>query len=246
MEARAVVLFRHSRAVTIVALIVLSLLAWGWLLAGAGMDRSDQPMAAMSWDSARFGLTWSMWAVMMVAMMLPSASPVVLLYGHAARRHGRYRSATPFLIGYLAAWGLFSLLATGLQFGLEQSGLADAMTMSVSNRSLTAGMLIATGLYQLAPPKQACLTHCRNPAEFIARHHRASPLTMGLLHGSYCVGCCWALMLLLFAGGVMNLAWVAALTLLVAAEKLLPFGHRVPRITAPLLIIWGAILLARA
>ncbi|MBA3667328.1 MAG: DUF2182 domain-containing protein [Sphingomonas sp.] len=245
MEARAVGLFRHSRTVTIVALIVLALLAWGWLLAGAGMHRSGEPMAAMSWDSAHFGLTWSMWAVMMVAMMLPSASPIVLLYGHAARRQGRSGGAAPFLIGYLTAWGLFSLLATGLQFGLQQSGLVDAMTMGASSRSLTAGLLIAAGFYQLTPPKQACLAHCRNPAEFIARHHRASPLTIGLLHGSWCVGCCWALMLLLFAGGVMNLVWVAALTLLVAAEKLLPFGHRLPRFTAPLLIGCGAILLVR-
>lgn len=237
---------RH-RAWSIAALIILTALAWLWLLGGAGMQMApvvsvlpptshDAAMPGMvmaqaeTWTPGRFALTFLMWWTMMVAMMLPSAAPTILLYARAA---GHGNAATPptpasFLAGYLAAWGAFSIAATTLQAILEHADLIGAMQMASQNRWLTASILVATGLYQLSSLKNVCLRYCRNPAQFISRHYRSGRIgavRMGLLHGSYCVGCCWLLMALLFVGGIMNLAWIALLTVMVAAEKLLPHGR---------------------
>ena len=261
-------LARH-RVLVLGALIVLAALAWAWLVSGAGtgmrplvslvpsssgensMPGMDMPGAmqpdAAPWTAGRFVLTLAMWWVMMVAMMLPSAAPVILLYARAAADgHPERRPATPsFLAGYLCAWGLFSLLATGLQFLLEAGGHLNAAAMAVRSPWLTGAVLVAAGIYQLSPVKDICLRHCRNPAVFLSRHFRpgsAGAWRMGLLHGFYCVGCCWMLMLLLFVGGVMNLAWIALLTLMVAAEKLLPFGRIVTIAGGLGCIAWGALL----
>ena len=187
----------------------------------------------------------AMWAVMMVAMMLPSAAPAILLYA-TVHRHSMGAVDTPptaaFMSGYLFCWIGFAMLAAALQLAF-----ASPMSMALDNRAASAALLIAAGLYQLSPLKDACLSRCRSPAEFITRHYRPGAwgaARLGLLHGAYCVGCCWLLMALLFAGGVMNLLWVAALTLLVAAEKLLPGGQWIARIAGVALIAWGAILLA--
>ena len=184
-----------------------------------------------------------MWATMMVAMMLPSAAPAILLY---ARVHRHSTEAPPptaaFLAGYLACWLGFALLAASLQLAI-----ASPVTMAVESRVGAAALLVVAGLYQLSPLKDACLNRCRSPAEFITRHYRPGSLgaaRLGLLHGAYCVGCCWLLMALLFVGGVMNLVWVAALTLLVAAEKLLPGGAWIARIAGIAFIGWGAALMA--
>jgi predicted metal-binding membrane protein len=184
----------------------------------------------------------TMWAAMMVAMMLPSAAPAILLY---ARTHRHSLGADPppptaaFLVGYLACWTGVALIAAALQLAIGR--------MEIGSRGGAAGLLIAAGLYQLSPLKDACLTRCRSPAQFLSRHYRPGALgafRLGLLHGSYCTGCCWLLMALLFVGGVMNLAWIAALTLLVAAEKLLPGGEWIARIAGIALIGWGAYLIA--
>ncbi len=245
-------LVRH-RALTIGALIGLTLLAWAWLLFGAstgmqphaslvpgltteapmsGMDMAmNGPMSGvMSWSAGRFLLTSSMWWVMMMAMMLPSAAPTILLYARAAsNENGGIRPPTEaFLAGYLIAWSTFSLFATILQMLLEKADLIAAMPMASRSRLFSAVILISAGIYQLGPFKNLCLQYCRSPAQFLSRHYRphwSGALRMGLRHGAYCVGCCWMLMMLLFAGGVMNLAWIALLTLMVAAEKLLPFGR---------------------
>ena len=261
---------RRGRMVTLLALAALTLLAWAWLLQGAGMEMApratfdpfphrgagatagmpdmrgmpDMAMAdAAPWTAASFALAASMWWVMMVAMMLPAATPVVLLYAATAPRSGAERSPTGhFLAGYLAVWALFSLIAAGLQWLLDASKLLEPMTLGSAAKWFSAAVLVAAGFYQLSPLKEACLAHCRNPAQFLSRHYRpgrAGAFRMGARHGAFCVGCCWLLMALLFVGGVMNLAWIALLTLLVAAEKLLPAGRGVAIAAGLGLIAWG-------
>jgi predicted metal-binding membrane protein len=188
-------------------------------------------------------LVAAMWGAMMVAMMLPSAGPAILLFARV-HRHSIETAAPPtlaFLAGYLACWFGFSAFAAGVQLAL-----ASPMSMALESRAGSAALLIAAGAYQLSPLKDACLGRCRSPAEFITRHYRPGQwgaFRLGLLHGAYCVGCCWLLMALLFVGGVMNLAWIAGLTLLVAAEKLLPGGTWIARIAGIAMIGWGAAIL---
>ncbi|HBH42572.1 MAG TPA: hypothetical protein DDW26_11880 [Rhizobiales bacterium] len=257
-------LVRHAGALVVAALVALTLLAWLALLAGAGTDMDPAAMSfwlvptallpALSspWTPAYWLIAFFMWAVMMVAMMLPSAAPMVLLYARVVRRGGNQgrpmrapASIAAFASGYLTLWIHFSVLAVALQVGLEREG---AMTAMMSSRSLllSGTLLIAAGLYQLTPLKAACLKHCRGPAEFIAAHWRPGVLgawRMGLTHGAYCVGCCAVLMLLLFVGGVMNLIWIAGLTLFVAIEKLAPFGPAAAKAMAALLVAGGSTLL---
>ena len=234
----------RGRAVTIFALATLSLLAWIYLFSNPEMG-SMAGMASMPGmaEAPGFPIIAAMWATMMVAMMLPSAAPAILLY---ARVHRHSAEAPPptaaFLAGYLACWLGFALLAASLQLAI-----ASPVTMAVESRVGAAALLVVAGLYQLSPLKNACLNRCRSPAEFITRHYRPGSLgaaRLGLLHGAYCVGCCWLLMALLFVGGVMNLVWVAALTLLVAAEKLFPGGIWIARIAGIAFIGWGAALMA--
>ncbi len=204
-----------------------------------------EPMAGMAGMSAPPGwpLVAAMWIVMMVAMMLPSAAPAILLYATVHRRSSAEAPPTlAFLLGYLACWTVFAMVAAVLQLAI-----AEPMSMAVESRAASAGLLIAAGLYQLSPLKDACLGRCRSPAQFLTRHYRpgaSGAFRLGLLHGAYCVGCCWLLMALLFVGGVMNLLWIAGLTLLVAAEKLVPKGDWIARIAGVSMIAWGAILLA--
>jgi len=256
-------LFRRETAVVGAVLILLSVLAWLALLAGAGTGMSPAAMSgwwlpmelpaaeSWSWTPYYWLIAFVMWAVMMVAMMLPSAAPMVLLYGkvvqHADAKngtHGGPGSIAAFAGGYLILWILFSVLAVALQFGLEHSGLMSAM-MASRSAVLSGALLIAAGIYQLSPFKAACLRHCRGPAAFLAAHWRpgmAGAWRMGIRHGAYCVGCCAVLMLLLFVGGVMNLVWIAGLTLFVAFEKFAPFGERATKVTAALLVASGFVL----
>jgi predicted metal-binding membrane protein len=170
-----------------------------------------------------------MWWVMMVAMMLPSAAPMILLVGQVSRR-ARASDKAALSVGWLAAgyclaWLGFSALATGLQFALEQAGLVDGMLMWSLDPWLSAALLAACGLYQLTPLKHACLTRCRSPVSFLVGRRRngiPGALELGVSHGLWCVGCCAALMALLFVGGIMNLIWIAGLALIVLVEKLLP------------------------
>lgn len=229
---------------TIAALFLLSLLAWFYLLSGAGMD-SMTGMAAMPGmaPAPAFLLVAAMWAAMMVAMMLPSAAPVILLYGRVHRHSSDAAPPTAvFLAGYLACWFAVALLAAAVQLAI-----AEPVAMTLQSRIWSAALLVAAGLYQLTPLKEACLSRCRTPAQFLSRHYRAGAsgaFRLGLLHGGFCVGCCWLLMALLFVGGVMNLVWIAALTLLVAAEKLLPGGQWIARISGVALVGWGLTLAA--
>jgi predicted metal-binding membrane protein len=240
---------RRDRLLVIACLLLAIVLSWSYLISGAGMMQPMgdmlMPMSTGPWTPAHAALVLAMWAVMMAAMMLPSAAPVILLYAGIARRsleRGQPVGASgAFALGYLAAWAAFSLVATALQFGLEQAALLSPM-MESSSKVLAGAVLIATGVYQWMPLKQACLRHCRSPLEFITTRWRpgaGGAFRMGLGHGTVCVGCCWLLMLLLFVGGVMNLAWIAAIALFVLVEKFGPAGHWIGRIAGALLIAWG-------
>ncbi|MFL6789336.1 MAG: DUF2182 domain-containing protein [Sphingomicrobium sp.] len=213
------------------------ILSWAYLLSGAGMP-------AMAGMNASLATLFAMWVAMMVAMMLPSAAPAILLYARVHRHsvEGRAPPTMAFLAGYIACWAGFSAVAASLQLAI-----ASPASMALDSRVISGALLVAAGLYQLTPFKNACLSRCRSPAEFISRHYRpgaSGAFRLGLLHGAYCVGCCWLLMALLFVGGVMNILWIGGLTLLVAAEKLLPKGEWIARIAGVALIGWGAILIA--
>jgi predicted metal-binding membrane protein len=183
------------------------------------------------WDLPHLLLLWVMWAVMMTGMMLPSASPMILLVGG-----GRgYLVA----LGYAFVWAAFSVGATALQWLLMRLMILTPM-MEVSRPASSALLLGAAGIYQLTPLKHACLATCQSPMSFLTRRWRSGPVgafRMGIDHGVYCVGCCWALMVLLFAGGVMNLVVIAALTVFVAFEKLVPLGVWGPRVTGAALLV---------
>ena len=235
---------KRDRWIVIGALTLVVLLACLYMLSGAGMS-----MTPMAWDPGYAVLVFVMWWIMMVAMMLPSASPAILLFAGVGRRQAQrgqyFVPAFFFLSGYLLAWGLFSLVATAAQWVLQESGTFSMMTGS-GNPWLSASILIAAGLWQLTPLKQACLRHCRGPMQFMTQGFRPGvrgALRMGAEHGLYCLGCCWFLMGLLFYGGVMNLYWIAGLAIYVLIEKLLPAGIWISRIGGVALLVWGCWLL---
>jgi predicted metal-binding membrane protein len=242
---------RRDRIAVLSALAGVTALAWVYLGAMArGMDQMDPAMMGVRpWTALDFALMFWMWAVMMVGMMLPTAAPMALVYAAVARKSARQGEplapTAVFVAGYIAIWTLFSLGATLAQWALDQAALLSPMLVSTSP-SLGAALLIGAGLYQLTPAKQACLRHCRAPAHFISEHWRpgsGGAFRMGSVHGAYCLGCCWILMGLLFFGGVMNLLWIAGITLFVLAEKVLPFGLWAGRIAGiAMLALGGAIL----
>jgi predicted metal-binding membrane protein len=248
---------RFDRTPAVVLLIVIPLVSWMWIVVMARdmygpMTGASAWMMTAVWDARHLALLWAMWAVMMVGMMLPSATPMLLIYGVVARRSAAEASAASRQIyalasGYLAVWALFSLGATALQRLLAALLVVSSM-MEVTSSAVGATLLLVAGVYQLTPLKLACLRTCQSPFGFLMSHWRtgtAGAFRMGFEHGRLCVGCCWALMLLLFAGGVMNLAVIGALTALVAFEKLTPFGTQGARIAGVLLIGAGLWMLVR-
>ena len=258
---------RRDRAVIVVALAIITALAWADLacLAGdmamGGMDMTGYRMipagrglmmpADAPWQPIEFGYVFVMWAVMMIGMMMPAAAPMILIYarvGRQAAREGKPFAASGwFAGGYLLSWTAFSLAATSAQWALGRAALLTPMMESASNR-LGAAVLILAGVYQWVPLKEACLSHCRSPLLFIQQHggFRREPrgaLELGFRHGIYCIGCCWALMALLFVGGVMNLFWIATLAILVLLEKAAPFGRVIARVAGIAFIAGGVWLL---
>ena len=245
---------QRDHALVVGCLLAVVAASWGWLFAGAGMPMEEMggmlmAMSPAAWTPGYAALVVGMWAVMMAAMMLPSGAPMILLFATLAQRsRARGQSAGNwglFAGGYLAIWSVFSLAAAALQFGLEEAALISSM-MQTTSTALAGSALVATGLYQWTPFKQACLRRCRSPLDFIVTHWRSGArgaFAMGVRHGAYCVGCCWMLMLLLFVGGVMNMAWIAGLALFVLVEKLAPAGHWIGRVAGLLLIVWGALTL---
>ena len=245
---------RFQHAPVIAAIVAFTVLAWICLFyLIRQMPSADEPlMAAMAtaanapWTQTDLLLTFVMWAVMMVGMMTPSVTPVLLLAANAPRSERRVLSPVAlFGAGYLLVWTGFSVLATLAQWALHDTALLSP-TMAASSPRVAGAILIGAGLYQLTPLKHVCLTHCRSPIDFLMAHWRGGaigPLRMGLHHGRYCLGCCWALMMVLFAVGVMNLAWVAAIALVVLAEKTAPAAVHASRIAAAALVLLGAIKL---
>ncbi len=189
------------------------------------------------------GVTTVMWLTMMIAMMLPTVLPWLDAYAVAVGPHPRgYRRIAAFAAGYMTVWTGFSLFAALVQVTLVQHGMLGGLTMRAA-APLAAALLVGAGLYELSPAKGGCLEHCRSPLGFFLLSWRggaSGALRMGLTHAGFCVGCCWALMLLSFALGTMNLLWMAVLTLVLCLEKLMPYGQQVRRSFGMLLIIWGA------
>ena len=256
-------LLRRDRLIVITCLVLICLLSWYYLLVGAGTGMSTVAMTTWEfpppvhaggnggWPLSYWLIMAAMWWVMMIAMMVPSAAPMILLYARVQRHNGAGAAAVVptaiFFLAYLVAWLMFSLLATALQWLLEQLGLVHGMMMWSSSHTLSGLFLLAAGGYQLSPLKRVCLVHCRTPASFLAGRWpqgRLGAWHMGWLHGIYCVGCCWFLMLLLFVGGIMNLVWIAGLAVLVLLEKLLPARVPVAQISAVPMLLGGVYLLA--
>jgi predicted metal-binding membrane protein len=243
---------RHDRIVVVAALGAVVVIAWGLLLAGTGMDMPGARASEHTVDAGslgRFLAVLLMWAVMMVAMMLPSAAPTILLFGALTRTRASASPLPPtagFAAGYVLLWGAFSLVATFAHMAFEHAALVSS-AMRTTTSVLAGLLLVAAGVYQWTPLKHACLRNCRSPIHFVTRHWRAGlggAFRLGLVHGAYCVGCCWALMGLLFVGGVMNVAWVAALAVFVLLEKTTFLGTRVGRAVSGVgLVAAGAIAL---
>ena len=222
-------LVKRDRNLVGAALCAVTAIAWidlAYMARGMGVESMP-----IHWSAGYFAAMFAMWVVMMVGMMIPSAAPAILLFS-ALRRHSRTSglgATSLFAVGYLIAWTGFSLLATTAQWALSQASLLSPF-MASEGPELGAFLFIAAGLYQLSPLKHACLSKCRSPAQFLVEHWRdgsLGSLVVGMEHGIYCVGCCWAVMALLFVFGVMNLMWVAVLAAFVLLEKLVPSGPRI-------------------
>lgn len=248
-------LVRRDRVVAAIALLSVTAIAWVWLLRmhstmGAGMTMAMPGMRP--WSGVELLLLFLMWTVMMAAMMLPSASPMILLVAGVERqRRARASPAAPttiFAAGYLLVWTLFSATAALAQWLLHQAALLSP-DMASTSPILGGLLLVIAGAYQWLPLKSACLRHCRSPIGFLGSEWRegsAGALLMGVRHGLFCLGCCWALMTLLFVGGVMHLPWVAAIAGLVLVEKVVRGGPWVGRLAGLMLVGWGAWMLIGA
>ena len=258
-------LHRHDRmaVVAIVAAVVLA--SWAYLLLGVdmpmqdvpmqdmpGMDMTgmDMPMAEPAWTAGYAALMLLMWMAMMAAMMLPSALPMLLFYDSIAKKRSAASSTVGptslFGLGYLVVWAGFSVAAVLLQYGFDRAALLSPM-MQATSTVLAGIILVGAGIYQWTPLKQACLRRCRSPLDFVMtewRSGKSGAFAMGLRHGAYCLGCCWLLMLLLFVGGVMNIAWIIGIALFVLVEKLSPAGHWIGKAAGVALILWGGAVLA--
>lgn len=253
--------FRGERLVVMACVAAMTLLSWLYLAALAeAMDAmtAGRPSAFMRlmpmgpWGALELVVGFAMWVVMMIAMMAPSATPMVLAFHAMVRRRLDARAARghagAFMLGYAIAWTGFSVLATALQWWLHERALVTDQMVS-SSRLLDASLLMAAGIWQWMPAKQTCLSRCRTPFGFLLMSWREGGLgaiAMGLRHGLYCTGCCWALMALLFVAGVMNLAWIAMLSVVVLVEKLLPGGPVVAKASGVALLAAGLWLLIEA
>jgi predicted metal-binding membrane protein len=255
-------LLRRERLLIGGCLAIIVVLSWLYLFHSKttmpGMDMRDMPgMPGMvmpqlqKWGSTAVLLLFVMWAVMMVAMMVPSAAPMILTF--LTLNQGRRAAARPlvpvgsFLLGYLAVWTAYSAVAALAEWGLHQAALLSS-AMVATSPALNGGLLIAAGVFQWTPLKRACLKGCRSPLSFLMSEWRegtAGAFVMGLRHGGYCVGCCWVLMALLFVAGVMNLFWVAIIALFVMAEKILAKGELLGHVAGIALVTAGIALMAR-
>jgi predicted metal-binding membrane protein len=268
VPAADTVVLRQDRIVVILGLTLLTALAWIYLLwlradmSMGSMDMGDFRMipsgvglmvaAHTPWQAMEFAFVFVMWTVMMVGMMTPSAAPMILMYartGRHAKAQGTPLAATVwFAAGYFLVWVAFALLATLVQWALERTALLDSWMTSTS-KVFGAFVFVAAGSYQWTRLKDVCLAQCQKPFAFLMRHggfRRDAPgsLVLGLRHGAYCVGCCWAMTTLLLVGGVMNPLWISLLALLILLEKITPFGRQIALLAGIVLVAAGAWLLA--
>ena len=269
------IVLRRDRAIVTVGLVGVAALGWAYLLYVA-RDMSDMSAdiampSTEAWGMVDLALLFVMWVVMMLAMMVPSASPLILMVASINRKRRErddplvptglpatrsfaqaFRYPSPerarLLAGYLLAWTAYSAVATGAQWGLHATSLLSPAMVSTS--PVLGGVLLLTaGIFQFTSLKQACLSHCRSPVGFVLGHWRegrGGALRMGMEHGLFCVGCCWVLMALLFVAGVMNLLWVAVISLFVLAEKVLAKGELVGRLGGAALLTAGVAVLIAA
>ena len=250
---------RRDRVLISACILIVTALAWVYLLhldrrMSSSMEH-DKRMTEMGmpmdmpWTAADVFTTLAMWVVMMVGMMAGTAAPMLLLFAAAQSeraRRGVPRAVVMFGAGYAIVWVGFSACATLAQWALHHAAMLSP-AMAASSPYLAGVILIAAGAYQLTPWKRACLTHCRSPLGFLMtnwRGGRLGALRMGLGHGAYCLGCCWALMCVLFVVGVMNLVWVAALTGFVLFEKIGPGGVLVARVAGAAMVVLGILMIA--
>lgn len=230
-------------------LFLLGLAALGWLLIFWSVANMSSPLVSLmmpmdaTWAFREMIAVWLMWAVMMGAMMLPSAIPMLVVHRRVATKKDPTLKNPHhwFLFGYLLGWALFSAVAAALQWGFQNAGVLSHM-LRLRDPTVAGGVLIAAGLFQFTPVKAACLHKCRTPIGFLMtdwRPGRSGALLMGLNHGKFCIGCCWALMMVLFVGGVMSLTTIAALSSIVLLEKLMPRGEIIAKLGGVLLVLWG-------
>ena len=251
---------RRDRAVVLTGLGALVAVAWLYLgRPAAGIPPEHMPagmtmaMPAMAtWTVTELLALVAMWIVMMVAMMVPSTAPIVLMFTALERKQPVGASpvgrAGLFLLGYLCVWTVFSVAAAAAQWALHAVALMSPM-MTTTSPLLGGLLLIAAGAFQWTPLKRACLATCRSPIGFLLGEWRDGPrgaIVMGLRHGAICLGCCWLLMALLFVAGVMNLLWVAVIAAFVLVEKAFPRGEAIARGAGVLLVVAGLLMLARS
>lgn len=256
------ILLKRDRRIVIGAIVVLTALAWGYLIwLARGMSAPGSAMPAMpgmdvstvitpmlrKWSAGDFTFVFLMWVIMMVGMMTPSATPMLLIYTRVARqasRDGKPLAATWwFALGYSLSWVGFSLFAAVAQSALTRSALLTPM-MAAASHKFAGGVLLVAGFYQLTPMMNNCLSHCQSPFAFITSNGGFKPgvgasVRLGIRHGIYCVGCCWALMALLFVGGVMNIFWIAAIAIHVLIERVITAGRVVAWLTGAVLVFSG-------
>lgn len=235
---------QRDRWAFLIALAGLLVICWLYLIdMSRNMSGMREVMGAGTWSGADWLKMMAMWAIMMIAMMVPTAIRAILVFQRigeqALSRGGNRVSPWWFTLGYIIIWSSFGIAATTLQWALDEAMMLSPMLIATS-WYLGALLLLLAGVWQISPWKQACLKQCQSPAMFIARHFRRGPggaIHIGLMHGAYCIGCCWAIMTLLFLGGVMNVAWIAIITLFILAEKLLPPTLGLSRVSGWLMIV---------
>ena len=246
---------KRDRAVVLAGILCVAGLAWGYMaylaFSMGGMDAGMAMVRWQAWTAADFGLMFLMWAVMMTAMMVPTAAPMLLLFATVNRqRREKQQPYVPtgvFLSGYVLVWCGFAAGATVASWALHVNSLLTSMMGASASVYMAGGLLIAAGAFQWSRLKYVCLTHCRSPLSFLMTDWREGPggaLAMGLRHGVYCVGCCWILMALLFVLGVMNLLWIAALAGFVLLERVAPASFHISRVSGLLLVGWGVWMVA--
>ncbi len=244
---------RRDRAVVTAGVLAVAGLAWAYIVYLASSNNAmDMTMPRLSsWTATDFGLMFLMWSVMMIAMMAPTAAPMILVFATVNRRFRQqqrpFASTSIFVSGYLLVWCGFAVVATVGNWALHFNSLLNSMMGESTSAYLGGSLLMAAGAFQWSRLKYVCLTHCRTPMSFLTNSWREGnwgALAMGLQHGAYCVGCCWVIMGLLFVLGVMNLLWIAALAGFVLLEKVAPRGILLSRATGLGLAGWGVLMVA--